>query len=137
MVLNMKNNRKSKELAVYDNIIFTGYRDDIVNILNSSDIFLSLSKMEAFGISILEAMAMDLAVISTDSGGPREIFQLASEEAGLLIDYGDVESLCKNLKDLSLDIDLRNKLAKNGYKTVLENFDLKDTVARTYEVYKF
>lgn len=124
----------SKDLDIDSNIIFTGYRTDIKNILNSSDIFLSMSKMEAFGISILEAMAMKLAIISTNSGGPNEIID--DKKDGILIDYNDIESFTSNLYNLILDKDLRAKYANNAYNKVSSKFTLDETAIKTYEVYK-
>ena len=124
----------SRGLGVYDRLIFTGYQEDIQSILNSSDIFLLASETEAFGISILEAMATRLPVVATDSGGTCEIIPRDSDY-GILIDYGDQEALATSLSSLILDPDLRRHYGEAGHKLVAEKFNLKDTIRETYSLY--
>lgn len=56
------------------NILLAGRKSkaEVVALLNSSDIFVSSSHLETFGVAALEAVCCGLPVLSTDSGGPRE-----------------------------------------------------------------
>lgn len=81
-------------------------REDIPSILKGSSLYIAASKIEAFSISIVEAMAMGIPFISTDVGNAREL------EGGITV---------KNCKDISSHIDklmenvgLYNDLIKNG-----------------------
>lgn len=123
----------SKELNIYDDIIFTGYRSDIANILNDSDIFICMSEKEAFGISIMEALASRLPVITTDSGGTREI--ISNKETGILLDYGDIEALSKAILSLITDKELRDEYSREGFHLIEEKFSLDKTACQTYEIY--
>lgn len=126
--------QRAIELNLEDYIIFTGFRRDIKNILKSSDIFISHSKSEAFGISILEAMAAAIPVLTTDSGGASEIINEKNGN-GFLIDYGDKNAFVELLTKLIIDEDLRKTLGQRAHNHLNENFNLDTTVKNTLQVY--
>jgi glycosyltransferase involved in cell wall biosynthesis len=127
--------KKAEALGLQNDIIFTGYIGDIKNLLKSSDIFISHSRSESFGISILEAMAAGIPVISTDSGGAAEIVNSRFEN-GILINYGDKKALAESLAELARKRELRKLYAENGLKIVREHFCLDKTAEETYNLYK-
>ena len=124
----------AEKLGISQNIIFTGYRNDISNILNSSDIFVSHSKSEAFGISILEAMACRLPIITTDGGGTKEIID-SKGEYGILVDYDDENQLAEALLKLVDNKDLREQYQENGMNLLIHKFSLDKTANETYNLY--
>lgn len=126
---------KAKSLQISNDIIFTGYRRDIENILKSSDIFVLPSNNEAFGLSILEAMAAGLPVITTDSGGTREIINERLNN-GILIEYSDKQKLTEGLLSLANDNKLKEQYITNGYKVLREHFNIEKTIEETYNLYK-
>lgn len=126
---------KAKALQIFDDIIFSGYRRDIENILKSSDIFILPSNNEAFGLSILEAMAAGLPIITTDSGGTREIINEKFDN-GILIGYGESKKLSEGLLSLIEDNELKEHYISNGYKVLNEHFNLEKTIEKTYNLYK-
>ena len=126
--------KKSYELGINDDVIFTGFRRDIKNILKSSDIFVSHSKSEAFGISILEAIAAKLPVITTDSGGTIEIINHTYDD-GILIDYGDKEALAKSIINLINEEELRNSYSSKALELVKQKFELDKIAQSTYNLY--
>ena len=83
------------------NIHLTGKKDkqEIVEILSQSDVFVLPSRSETFGVVYIEAMAMGLPVIATACGGPED-FVLPSD--GLLIPVEDVDSLSKAIHEMYL-----------------------------------
>jgi len=126
---------KAKELGLEDRVIFTGFRRDIKNILKSSDIFVSHSSNEAFGISILEAIAAMIPVITTNSGGTREIIN-PDYKNGILIQFGDREEMALSIVKLMQDKSLRQQLSKRAYELVEDKFSLDKTAEFTYNLYE-
>ncbi|MGI6776489.1 MAG: glycosyltransferase family 4 protein [Acetivibrionales bacterium] len=124
----------AKALGVADCVIFTGYQENIREILHASDLYISHSKFETLGISILEALACRLPVVATNSGGPSEI--LTEENAcGLLVDYGDTEGFAGAIGKFITDKGFYKKCRNNAFRTVEEKFNLDKTVEETYNLY--
>jgi len=130
---------KAKRLGLSEDTLFPGYVPDVRDLLKSSDLFVSHSSCEALGISILEAMAAGLPVISTDSGGTREIINGIPEtgiEAGILIEYGDKSAMADSLIRLIESRELREKYINNGWRIIREQFNLDKTSQETYNLYR-
>jgi glycosyltransferase involved in cell wall biosynthesis len=89
------------------------------------------SSYEAFGMVLIEAMAMDCPVIATRVGGIPWI--VAEGENGLLFDYGKVPELVHALERVLTDRALADKLREGGRRTVAR-FSL-ETVARRMEAF--
>lgn len=96
------------------NIYLTGKKDkqEIVEILSQSDVFVLPSRSETFGVVYIEAMMLGLPVIATACGGP-EGFVRPSD--GLLIPVEDIESLSKAILEMYLHYDCydREKIAQD------------------------
>ncbi|MFH1012728.1 MAG: glycosyltransferase family 4 protein [Candidatus Peregrinibacteria bacterium] len=81
-----------------DHIHFLGWRDDVAEILRASDIFVLPSLKEAFGLSVIEAMASGVAVIATASGGVPEIIE--NGKSGILVPPASSEKLAEAISAL-------------------------------------
>lgn len=90
---------------------------ELAHVLQESDIFISTSLWEGFGLPALEAMACGCAVISSDNGGCREY--AVDGHNCLLYSPGDVDHLRSLIVKLSADEDLRTFLVENGLSTSL------------------
>jgi N-acetyl-alpha-D-glucosaminyl L-malate synthase BshA len=117
-----KNNLKNK-------VIFLGKTNEVDEILCSSDLFLLPSEKESFGLAALEAMALKVPVISTNTGGLKDLN--INGNSGYTSDIGDIDSMAKNaikiLSDTSLEKKYRNQAFENAKK-----YDIK-TVIPLYE----
>jgi glycosyltransferase involved in cell wall biosynthesis len=91
--------------------------------LEKSDIFLLPSLSEGISNAALEAMAMELPVISTRSGGMDEV--IANGQNGLLVDCYSPEQIASSIRHLITDVSLRNELGKNARLTILKRFSLE------------
>jgi len=89
-------------------------------------IFAFPSRVETFGISLIEAMASELAVVATSGSGPDDI--VTNNISGLLVPINNPNCLAIALKSLLVDKKLREKLGKNARKVVLERY-MPDIVA--------
>jgi len=115
-------------------ILLMGKKTNINEYLKASDIFVFPTEEEAFGISLIEAMASGLPVISTPIG---EIdYYLVDKNNGLKIPPNDHHSLKVAIRDLLHDEKLCNYLSKNALRTVEENYSNYIVMKKFIEVYK-
>ncbi|MDC6405683.1 MULTISPECIES: glycosyltransferase family 4 protein [Maribacter] len=111
-------------------IIFTGYRNDVKELMANSEIFILSSRHEGLPLVLIEAMSQGMACISYDCiSGPSEIID--SGINGLLIDNQNKEEMIENLKNLIVDDKLRNKLRQNSIKS-LDRFSI-DNIGNQWE----
>ena len=112
-----------KKLGISNSVIFLGNSHEIAKILCYTDVFLLPSKSESFGLSALEAMAAETAVISTNTGGLPEVN--VHGVTGYLSNLGDVEDMSKNavsiLKDDAILLRFKANAKKHTKQFCLEN----------------
>lgn len=94
-----------------DHFNFLGFREDVLDILKTMDIYVLSSLNDPFPRSVIEAMAMECAIIATDCGGATEAIQLAG--AGEVVPIEE-ESICQAMKRLTENPALRKKYAAAG-----------------------
>ena len=92
--------QKCRDMDLCDRVIFLGKIRDTDQVLKISDLFLLPSETESFGLAALEAMAVGVPVISSNTGGIPEVNNHG--ETGFLSNVGDLEDMANNaLKILS------------------------------------
>ena len=103
-----------RELTNCADIRFLGKLDAIEEVLSVSDLFLMPSETESFGLAALEAMACEVPVISTNTGGLPELN--VQGVTGFLSNVGDTEDMAKNalyiLQDENLPVFKANALKR-------------------------
>ncbi len=111
------------ELGIQEKVIFFGNSHEIDSILSYSDLFLLPSQTESFGLAALEAMAWNVPIISSNSGGLPEVN--LQGVSGYLSDVGNCEEMAANaLKILENDTVL-DTFKNNAFETA-KKFDLKE-----------
>jgi spore coat protein SA len=101
---------------------FLSYRSgaELGDLFRGADIFCSPAVWdEPFGLVNVEALASGLPVVSTYSGGAREIF---ANGGGVLVERGSAVQLAGALRRLAEDPELRTRLGRQGYAAFLERF---------------
>lgn len=83
-----------RELGTCDRVTMIGKIRDTVNLLRIGDLFLLPSQTESFGLAALEAMAVGVPVISSNTGGIPEVNEHGF--SGYLSDVGDVDDMANN-----------------------------------------
>jgi glycosyltransferase involved in cell wall biosynthesis len=120
------------KLKLYDSFIFTGFVENIPELLPQLDLFLMTSKTEGLGTSLLDAMACNVPIVATRAGGIPEI--VINDKTGLMADIGDHQQLSKLVLRIIEDPEIGETLAGNAFHFVKE-FDRKATAEQTMEVY--
>jgi len=115
--------------SLQDSVRFTGDVHNVYEYLQASDIFAFPTGSEAFGISLIEAMACGLPVISTGVGGLEDILQ--HRRNGLLVEPGNHRQLYEALECLLADHALAGCLGKAARQTVEDRYSM-ETVTREY-----
>jgi N-acetyl-alpha-D-glucosaminyl L-malate synthase BshA len=119
----------SRELGLIDRVIFFGKVRDTNHILPIADLFLLPSETESFGLAALEAMAVGVPVVSSNTGGIPEVN--LHNYSGFLSDVGDIEQMAEFAIDLLSDTD-KLDLFKEQAKKRAEVFSL-DAILPLYE----
>ena len=104
----------SRDMNLGEDVRFVGKLDAIEEVLSVSDLFLMPSEKESFGLAALEAMACEVPVISSNTGGLPELN--IQGVTGFLSNVGDVDDMVKNamyiLQDENLPTFKANALAR-------------------------
>ncbi len=124
----------SAELKIEDRVSFTGYQTDVRPALQAMDLFAFPSLKEAMGISLVEAMATGLPVVSTTVGGIPEVVQNGA--TGLLVAPGDADALANAIEVFARDRDLCSKMGAKGRERVQEHFTAEAMGATMEKVYR-
>jgi len=127
-----KAERLCHELGIQDKVIFFGNSNEIDRILSYSDLFLLPSETESFGLAALEAMALSVPVISSNSGGLPEVnFDGIS---GYLSDVGDIEEMAQNALKILIDSQTLRSFKLNALATA-KKFDIQNILPLYEELY--
>jgi glycosyltransferase involved in cell wall biosynthesis len=126
----------SDELNIREKVVFLGVREDIPALLSSADAFVLSSLFEGYGLVVAEAMACELPVVVTDSGGPGEIVG-HDERAGYVVPTNSVELLAnKMLHMMQLSPLEREKMGAYGRTIVKKNYSLDHIVSKWESLYR-
>ena len=119
-----------EELGVTDFIEFLGAVSlaERISFFQNADIFVLPTYAEAMPISVIEAMAAGLPVISTSVGGIPELIEDGID--GLLFSPGDVNSLAEKISVLLNDKDMRIKIGDKARQKVREQMDFSQYVEK-------
>jgi len=120
-----------RKVGVCEGVRFLGKQDAIEELLAVADVFMLPSETESFGLAALEAMACEVPVISSNTGGIPEIN--IHGETGFLSNVGDVEDMAKHSIYLLEDEARLAQFKKNAYKQA-QRFNL-DFILPMYEEY--
>ena len=121
-----------RELQICDKVIFIGKVRDTAHVLELSDVFLLPSETESFGLAALEAMAVGVPVISSNTGGIPEVN--IHGETGYLSNVGDVDDMALNTLKILKD-DSQLKLFKDNALKRSRHFDIEKILPMYEAVY--
>lgn len=123
----------SRELGVNEEVIFTGFRSDIRDILAAVDLLVVPSLLEGFPMIILEAMAMAKPIVATNIDGITE--QITNGENGILVPPKDPAALATAVIRLLVDKKSAQIMGMASRKKVEQEFSVEKMVSETEKVY--
>ena len=121
---------QAKNLGLARQAHFLGLRADIPDVLGAMDVFMLSSDYEGNPLSVMEAMASGLPIVSTAAGGVPDLFDSGKE--GLIVQPGDVQGLSNSMASLLGNREVRRSLGKAAARRARENFDVS-TMVQAYE----
>lgn len=114
-------------------LTFLGYRADIPSLMAAFDILVFPSHAESFGVVLIEAMAMGLAVVATNCDGVLDI--VVNGETGIMVPPKDGRRLAGAMDTLLQDTPLRARMGAAGRKRVESLFDQEKQISRLETLY--
>jgi glycosyltransferase involved in cell wall biosynthesis len=123
----------ARDLKLDGDVIFTGFRKDVPNLMALSDVIVSTSDKEPFGRVMMEAGAMARPVVASNSGGHPEI--VVDDVTGYLIPPGDVEILASRMLFLLRDEERAKELGRNARERIKAQFTLEGMAKELFKVY--
>jgi glycosyltransferase involved in cell wall biosynthesis len=121
------------ERGIAERVHFAGFQDCVASYLSALDLYVHPSLKEAFGLAVVEAMAMGKAVVATTTGGLPEV--VVQGETGLLVPPRDAESLAAAVVSLLEDKVRREQMGRSGKARAQERFSLDASVRHMEQVY--
>lgn len=123
-----------KDLGILEDVIFLGFQSNPYKCIANADLFVLSSLWEGFPNALIEAMACETPVISTDCpSGPKEI--ITSGVNGILVPTRNPKALASAILKVLMDKDLSIKFTIAG-KNRVNDFEVKRIVGKYEELFK-
>ena len=131
----LKNDLKelAKQLDISDRVHFLGIRKDVNIVLWASDVFVLCSKTEGLPLSLLEAMAAKLSIVTTRSANGSG---LVLNKINGMVAENDAQSLAECIECLIANTEYRRKLVKTGFDLVARNYSIKKMISQYEFLYR-
>jgi glycosyltransferase involved in cell wall biosynthesis len=114
-------------------VVFAGFREDIPELLNAMDVFVLPSFEEGMPQSLLQALAMERAVVASAVGGVPEIVQ--DGQTGFLVPPRDPVALAEKVGSLFRNPDQGKVLGQAGRRVIKQDYSMEAMVAKTEQLY--
>ncbi|WP_223634646.1 glycosyltransferase family 4 protein [Planococcus sp. 4-30] len=122
-----------QELLKSPGVHHLGFRNDIPELLITSDVFVLPSHREGLPRSIIEAMGMKLPIIASNIRGCRE--EVFPNENGFLFEKENVDELYDSMKKLVAEPQLRHEFSLKSREIVEESFDEQKVLAKQIKLF--
>jgi glycosyltransferase involved in cell wall biosynthesis len=126
--------REVAELGVAHAVRFLGFRRDVVRLFCLADVVVLPSLAEAFGLVLVEAMALRRPIVATRVGGIPELIEHG--QTGWLVEPGSPSALAEGILALLNDRALCERLRESGRARALERFRFETMMQRYEEYYR-
>lgn len=124
-----------QKLDLQESVFLKGkIKNDLVpNVLNGFDLFCVTSKLESFGVSVVEAMACGVPVIASAADGFKEIID--NNRTGIIVPIGDTEKIATAIIEMMNNKEKREKIAQNALLEVNAKYNINDNIESMITLY--
>jgi len=122
------------ELELTDTVTFLGHREDAPALMRAANVYVSSSRFEGLGTSVLEALAMGVPVVATEAGGAAEM--VVPDETGRLVPIENAGALAGAILATLRDKAETERMANAARNRTREQFSIERMVAGTEAVYR-
>jgi glycosyltransferase involved in cell wall biosynthesis len=122
-----------QELNLNNRVTLAGWRSDVRQLYQAADVLALSSHREGLPNVLLEALALETPVVSTDVNGIPRLIQ--HDVNGLLVKPGDVNAMTASLQTLLGSVELQARFRVAGRNTVLERFSFAARIERLADDY--
>ncbi len=123
-----------KDMGMDKDILFTGFRKDILKTIARMDLVVLPSIGEGLGLAILEAMGCGKPVVGSNSGGLKEI--VVNKKTGLLVPPKNPNKLAEAMIEILKDPKRARSMGEAGRKRARRLFDITKSVRQYEELYQ-
>lgn len=123
---------RASDLGLNENVIFTGFKENVYEFLAITDIYAHLSLQESLGLSILEAMSKGMPVIAANTGGIPEIIDNGIN--GILVEP-DPKIIAEAISELYENKNRMKQLGNNARITIEKRFSLDKLAEEFVSIY--
>lgn len=116
-----------------DDVILGGFRSNVLDLLPEFNVLLMTSIEEGLPLSVYEAFAAKVPVVSTDAGGVKEV--VVTNETGFITDLKDSDALAQFCLHVLQNHDVKERVTENAFKLVSQKHDLKNFEENYYAFY--
>jgi glycosyltransferase involved in cell wall biosynthesis len=131
--LRSKLEAEGRKLGISGSVSFSGWQEDLAQVMAGWDIFALPSLDEGFGFAALEAMAAGLPVVATNVGGLPEL--VVDGQTGWLVPARDSGMLADCVRRLIADVEMREAMGAAGRQRAQKDFPLSRMVEQIVAVY--
>lgn len=122
-----------ERLGLSDRVELQGFRPDARDLLPTFDVYLLPSRLEAFPVTVQEAMQAGVPVVAAEVGSIREAVD--DGETGFVVPVEDVGAMAAAIRRLASDDDLRARMGRRAAAVGRERFDVDAGVASWEALY--
>jgi glycosyltransferase involved in cell wall biosynthesis len=131
--LQSKLEKMCERLGIRKNVLFMGWRKDVLDLLKIMDVFVLSSLWEGLPISILEAMSASKPVVATDIKGNNEL--VVHGKTGFLVEPRNAKQIAESVLKLLRDRSLARRIGQSGFARVQQYFEISRTVEQVNDLY--
>lgn len=125
-----------KEIIVkkLTNIFLTGFKDNPLDYIAASDIYLSTSRWEGMPYSLIESAMLGLPAVVTDVTGNNEV--VINNKTGLLFNPDNLKSAFEHIRRICTIEEIKKRFSENAKKIFREKFSINKMIVGIDDIYE-